>query len=574
MKSAPTLLVMGAVACACDIAAPLVDRGRSTEPAQEAGTPNVGAADATAGALDGDAADPIGAIGSLGPTPSAEQARQRCAQSNLAPPMLRRLTRGELERTILGVFPDIATDWKGSRLGPDPSSSLHFSNDANVLVVGTQTAAEVARTAKDVAALIVAPEHLGAILGCSRASPGAACVAAFLDAFGPRLYRRPLTAQERGELADYYAAVSARSDFVTGLKWTVTVMLESPEFLYRSEMGDERGRLDPYEVATALSYTFGGTAPSEALLGKAARGELGDTETLHSVAESLQATEAGRDVLRRFLREWSGSERVLGMSKDLVVNFFDVQNWLLAETNAFFDDVIFASRGGMKDLLTAPYTFVDLNLAGYYGIAPAATAGFAKIVHPLNRPSGLLGQGSILAGNSHSSATSPTFRGLFVLSRLLCATPPPPPATVPPLEASPPASTTRERYEKSHAEGACQSCHRLFDPIGFAFEQYDETGRYRSFENGHPLDTHTTVTLSDGSTRDVQTLDDLGAVLAADTGVTDCVSGLLATYAFGGGGGRTCLAEEARAALSVGQFGLARYFVELARAPSFLERRR
>jgi Protein of unknown function (DUF1595)/Protein of unknown function (DUF1587) len=185
-----------------------------------------------------------------GTTPSADDVKSRCQQSNLAPPTLRRLTRKELENTIFDVFPAIASTWKGVKLGPDPLSQLKFTNDASVLVVGSDTAKEIQRTAEDAAGEVTSSAHLATILPCAGGAADATCAATFIDTFGPRLYRRALTGEERQELVDYDASVAGRATFPTALKWTLTAMLQSPEVLYRSEIGDASGQLDQHEIAT------------------------------------------------------------------------------------------------------------------------------------------------------------------------------------------------------------------------------------------------------------------------------------------------------------------------------------
>ncbi|MEM6995136.1 MAG: DUF1588 domain-containing protein, partial [Myxococcota bacterium] len=188
---------------------------------------------------------------------------------------------------------------------------------------------------------------------------------------------------------------------------------------------------------------------------------------------------------------------------------------------------------------------------------------------------GLLGQGSLLAANAHVDASSPTQRGLLVYERLLCVPRPPVPADIPPIEPpSPGTTTTRERYEEQHmANDGCRSCHRLFDPIGFAFEHFDASGRFRPDEAGLPIDASGTIPKGPVEAEvSFDGLTELSETLAAQDQVTDCISGLTATYVFGGAGGTTCLAEDARTALVEEEYGLLEYVARLAAAPHFSER--
>src|SRR5205823_5272733 len=147
-------------------------------------------------------------------------------------------------------------------------------------------------------------------------------------------------------------------------------------------------------------------------------------------ALALQQTPKGKDALERFFLEWTGYEKVLGTTK-MADPTFDVRAMSMTqETQHFIDEVVFNTGGNVKDLLTAKYTFVDANLVPFYGFGPPGAAGFTKTDRPANWGIGLLAQGSILAGTSHPSMTSPVFRGLLVYTNLLCNTRPKPPPVV------------------------------------------------------------------------------------------------------------------------------------------------
>jgi Protein of unknown function (DUF1592)/Protein of unknown function (DUF1588)/Protein of unknown function (DUF1595)/Protein of unknown function (DUF1587) len=515
------------------------------------------------------------------PTPAAlpaatgrstpEGASARCATSALAPRALRRLTREELESAIRDVFPSLGAGWSGADLGPDPLSELGFDNDAGALLVGEQTAREILSTAKEVAALVTAPAHLPAVLACAAAADQA-CAERFIDDQGPRLYRRPLAADERAELVSTYRSVSGRAGFALGLKWALVAMLESPAFLYRSELGDAAGKLDPYEIATELAFTYGGSTPSPELAAKAAAGALATPAALAAEARALLGTPRGADALREFFREWSGYERVLGVDKAAVGMFpTRVAPLLAEETRRFLDAVVVDGDGSVATLLTSETTFLDSDLAIFYGYG-AGVGDFAPVARPAGRGIGLLAQASILASRSHYDFTSPTFRGLFVYSQFLCRQPLARPVGVHAVQDAPAAETTRARYETMHAQGSCAGCHQLFEPFGYGLEHFDAAGLYRENENGYPLDTHAAVALDPSTTLEFDGLEDLARKLAARPEVTDCVSGLLTSYAFGGGGGQSCLAEEGRARLARGELGLRGFYLSLASAPSFTAR--
>jgi hypothetical protein len=501
-------------------------------------------------------------------------ASARCATSALAPRTLRRLTRGELQNAIRDIFPTVSARWTGVDLGPDPTSTQGFDNDGSALLVGQQTAEEILATAKDVASLVTDAAILPGILTCAATTADEACAGQFIDAFGPRLYRRPLEAEERGELVDLYRSASARAGFAIGLKWSLVAMLDAPAFLYRSELGDDTGTLTAYERATELAFTYGGSTPGPELLAKASSGALATSDALEAEARALASTPSGQESLRAFFREWAGYGRIIGTDRAGVGDFTkSVASLLAEETKRFIDGIVLDDNGSVRDLLTSPMTYMSSPLAAFYGYG-TGTDSFAPVARPAGRGIGLLAQASILASLSHYDFTSPTFRGLFVYSKLLCRQPLTRPAGVPAVEDAMPANTTRERYEKQHEHGSCAACHQSFEPFGYGLEHFDATGRYRDNENGYDIDARASVALDPATTIAFDGLEDLAHKLAALPEVTDCVSGLMASYFFGGAGGQNCLAEENRESLEQGKIGLRDFYLSLARSPSFSARAR
>jgi hypothetical protein len=163
------------------------------------------------------------------------------------------------------------------------------------------------------------------------------------------------------------------------------------------------------------------------------------------------------------------------------------------ETELFFDDLV-RQNGSVLELITADYTFVNERLAGHYGIRGVTGKKFRRTVLTGEQRRGLLGHGSILTMTSHASRTSPVLRGKWVMQVLLGSPPPPPPPNVPELDATAEADdgrllTVRERLEMHRANPACNSCHRMIDPIGLALENFGVTGAWRIKDNGVPIDS-------------------------------------------------------------------------------------
>jgi hypothetical protein len=521
----------------------------------------------------------VGSVGSTGETPTTSNLGQACATTRMAPPLLRRLSALEYRNTIQQVFrafTDAGADWGAQiALREDTLSRLRLGNDASVLLVGDQSAKEVLSSAENVASYVTAAERLPTLLPCAAAAANDACADGFIDDYGGRLFRRPLTADERTSYQATFRSVSGRSDFRTGLKWTLVAMLQSPHTLYRSEVGTKAGdgyRLTPHEIASELSYNFSGQPPSADLIARMESGQLDDPTLLVAEARKLLLTPGGQEVLRHFFRQWSLYERVISETKT-IAGFEAVRTAMTEETRLFIDEVVVARNGGVKELLTAPFTVLDSALAQFYRYG-APAAGWTVVDRPADAAVGLLAQGSILAGHAHQDSSSPTLRGLLVFERLLCNDRPSPPPNVPRIEDPVPGvKTTRQRYEEAHAgQTGCRECHLHFDPIGFAFERFDEVGRFRADEQGLPIDTRGMAMAEGKVLASFDGLSDLAAKLAALPAVANCVGGFIETYTFGGGGGESCLAAEERAGLVEGRYGLLDFMARLAASPNFVRR--
>ncbi len=557
------VLVLGSTAAGCYAGSSSADSGGSGTDGDE----GTGPGDSDGGSDGGDDDD-----GDDGGEPGA-----RCESSRVGPPLLRRLTQHEFDATVRALFPEIDGVFGGVALGADTVSSLGFGNDAGVLVVSEQAAREILDTAEDVAALVTAEGTLSTVLPCAGEGADVGCAITFAEERGERMFRRPLRPEEVDAYAELFSSVASRSDFATGIEWMLVAMLQSPHLVYRSELGvaDSGSRtLTGWELATALAYDYTGRPPSDDLRALGAQGALDDPQARVEQARALIATEAGRETLGRFFEDWLDYRRVGTKVRNDVPEFEGVRDAMIEETRQFIETVVLDERGGVDALLLADYTAVDAALSQFYGFGEVQ-GDFDIVPRPESWGVGLLAQGSILAANAHVDASSPTQRGLLVYERLLCNERPPVPADIPPIEPpSPGVSTTRERYEDQHmANDGCRSCHALFDPIGFAFEHFDAAGRFRPDEGGLQIDASGEIPAGVvGEDVTFDGLTELSRTLAERPVVTDCVSGLTASYVFGGAGGVSCLAEDARTALAEGEFGLAEYVAQLAGAPHFGQR--
>ena len=498
-----------------------------------------------------------------------------CDTSALGRPLLRRLTRSELQNTLDDIFPQVKGKWAVGI--PDAESSLGFDNDPVVLTVGGQVAQQLLDTADSLATALTADDVLPNVLPCAATAKDHACAQTFLSNVGLRLFRRPLTAADQARYLAFFDARLAASDFKSAIRWMTVALIQSPYAIYRREVGtrsDAEYQLSQYEIAGELAYMYTGSTPSADLLAQAEAGQLKTPEQLVSIAQQMLATPAGQEVVHRFFRSWLAYDQI-PQTLPNAAGYDAAAPTLVQETRKFIEDVVLTQRGGAAQLLTAPYSMpAQATAANFYQGWTAPASDYAKVMRPAGQGVGVLAQASVIAAHSHEKASSPTLRGLLVFERLLCGQRPQVPANVPTLvEASPGVKTTRQRYEEQHmaAGTACPSCHKFFDPLGFGFEHFDESGRYRETEGGLPINS--TGTLSQGG-QDVFSfagLDDLASNLAAQPEVGACASGYVSAFAYANGVG--CLGESRRSEFVAGTIGFVDYYASLAGEPSLTRRK-
>ena len=505
----------------------------------------------------------------------------RCTQPVVGPRALVRLTAGQLGNSLRDIFPGAASAFS---LGlSDPLDTKDgFVNPAKLLF-GEDSADKLLGAAKAIGDALLVPASPGAAPALATQFPcvtggDAACAGQVIKQLGRRLFRRPLSDEEQQRYLQLHTSVAAKSDFAQGLKWALVALIQSPHTLYRRQIGQPAGngvyRLTPFELASELSYTFTGTTPSEALLAKAEAGMLGTSEALINEARALLQSPAGRRATGEFFRLWLGYDLVTANQRDQIAGFAGLRDQLAEETRSFIDKIVFDDKGGLPQLLTAPFTMVDAALAQYYGMGAGAGAGFAPVMRSKGQGIGLLAQGSILAERSQSLNSSPTKRGILLRQKLLCLEIPAQPAVVPDLPPSGAGwKTTRQRFENVHAQGACAGCHRLLDPLGFPLEHFDEGGRFRASENGEPIDASGTIVGAAGETlfsvKDGE--EELATVLAARPDVAACAGETLVKFLFAQS--RDCLAGDARNDFVDGKIGFLELAARVAGAPQFAQRR-
>lgn len=472
-----------------------------------------------------------------------DPALQFCETARPGKSPMRRLTRFEYNNTVRDLLGDTARP--ADRFAPD-EESLGFDNNATVLGVTPVLAEQYMVAAEELSAAA----DLSALVTCDPAALGdEPCARQFIEQVGLRAYRRPLAAADIDRLLGVFLWGLEQHGFDTGIRLTLQAMLQSPHFLYRVELAlapEDGGKVAPlsdYEMASRLSYLLWGSMPDDALFAAAAAGELSTREQVRAQAERMLADPRARDAMRHFYRQWLLLEDVEVLEKDAEIYpqwSAAVPALLATETETFVDALIWdeaadaVAGGDVATLLTADYTYMNAELAAFYGIetGPAGDAWERVALDP-TRASGVLTHGAVLAHNAKPNQSSPIHRGKFVREQLLCMPLPPPPdniAIVPPdLD---PNLTTRERYSEHSENPVCSGCHELMDPIGFGFESFDGAGLWRDDENGLPIDDsgELIATDVDGPFFGVP---ELGRKLAASEQVHACVVTQYFRYAYG-----------------------------------------
>jgi hypothetical protein len=343
------------------------------------------------------------------------------------------------------------------------------------------------------------PERRARLVDCGPSDPSATCLGRLVDAFGRRAWRRALTPEERETLiaigTEAEAALGALDD---GIAWTLAAILQSPNFLYRFESGEDDGagrrRYTSVEMASRLAFFLWASPPDDALLEAAESGALlTDAGIDTEVTRLLADPKVGRAV-RAFFGEWLQLHRLDRLAKDPnVFKHFspDLGAAAREETLLLAEHLVLGQDADLRELLLTRTTFLNRRLAAIYNVPAPVLDGFGEATLPADgERRGLLGHISFLAGNSHPTSSSATLRGVFLRQTLLCDPVPPPPSdlntAIP--EPTPDAPTLRDRLAVHREDPSCAGCHMLTDVPGLGLELFDGIGRFRRTENGAVID--------------------------------------------------------------------------------------
>ncbi|HET6147773.1 MAG TPA: DUF1592 domain-containing protein [Polyangia bacterium] len=433
-----------------------------------------------------------GPTGFAGATGGQDPAALACAQSgrvlNVGVTPLRRLTRDQFNNTVrdligaTGSPADMLSD--DEKIGPFHSNAIAPITTLEVQqhkeVAGTLAAAAVARMRQ------IAPCDLVA-------DTGTTCATQFVTQFGRRAYRRPLTSAEVQQYLTLYNLGRQGVDAQNGFRLVVEAMLQSPIFLYHHDVGASGAPkpgvvpVNPYELASRISYFLWNTMPDDTLFAEADGGMLNDETALKSTVARMIDDPKAAATIGSFHRQWLDVEDLAEQAKDSTL--FPSYTPALAdamtqELISFSDYVVRQGDGLLKTLLTSNMAFPQGGLFDVYGVSqPAGFKAGTPVMLDARQRAGILTQAAFLTKWSHGDQTSPVHRGKLVRLNLLCGfigSPPPNVNTSPPAPTA--ATSTRERFAQHESDPVCASCHVLMDPIGLGFEHFDPVGAYRDID--------------------------------------------------------------------------------------------
>jgi hypothetical protein len=437
------------------------------------------------------------------------------------------------------------TDVLGTKLQPANSSWLGgefhgFDNIAAYLDVDEPQFQRYFDTAGLIADDVFAAADLKAkIMTC--ATTDAACVQSIIGATGRRLFRRPL---EAAEVTTYKAVYDKARELgethELSVKHVLRALLSSAEFVYRVEIdpnpaSNVKHPLNPYELASRLSYFLWSSAPDDTLLAAAGDGSLMNDAMITATVDRLLADPIkGQRFIENFSGQWLGARKLPNHATDASV-FPDwttpVAQSLTKEMYLYFAEFVKTDRP-WSEFMAADFNFVDANTAKFYGVAAPAGGAMTRMEIKTDKRVGFTGLAGFLASSSLPARTSPTLRGGIVLKKLLCKEPPPPPKDVPELGAAggfDPTKNVKVALEQHRTQMSCAVCHAMFDPFGLAMEQFDGIGKFRT-------------TYSDGSTIDptgvlsgqaFMGIEGVSQVVANDPRFNECAAEYLFTYGMG-----------------------------------------
>lgn len=414
--------------------------------------------------------------------------------------------------------------------------------------------------AQSIARQVTAPENRLTLVPCAPAvqtAPDDGCAARFLSKVGRLLYRRALSDEEVAlQVKVAHRAALQAHDFYVGLATSLTTLLTAPDFLFRIEVASpdprqpDKYHLTRYARAGRLSALLWNSGPDDQLLSAAERGELDSTSGLRRQIDRMLASPKLENGVRAFFSDLLEFDKFAALDKDpkIYPRFTaDIQADIREQALRLLVDELVTRNADFRDLFTTRETFLTPRLAALTdvvlseGLQNDEPDKWVRYEYPPGDPrAGFLALPAFTALNSHPGASSPTLRGKALREDLLCQTVPPPPANVDFTVFNNPATapTARDRLRAHATNPVCAGCHKIMDPVGLAFENFDGSGRWRATEQGAPIDTQGVF---DGSAYGTATA--FAHLLADSSTLESCLINRLYSY----GLARTLTAADRRA---------------------------
>ncbi len=398
----------------------------------------------------------------------------------------------------------------------------------------------------------IAPQ-LPQLAACKAGEDPTACARRFAQSFGARAFRRPLGDDEVTALMGPFNEGS-NTDFNTGIGLMIEALLQSPSFLFRTELGPPEAvgstdatTLTPYETASQLSFLFRNSIPDAPLLAAAANGSLGtDKGIAQQVDRLLTLPEVGTN-LNRIVGEWFNIRQVFSKIKgdQLLSTLSDdqrdqvaIQNDLYYSAQLFLNDIMWTGSRRISDLLTSPKVYVNQRLATLYGYPFSGDPNrFVAVTPPDNLHAGILTQPNILWGLSNPTDTSIVKRGRFVHDDLICEDPAPSPGAllsqpdIVALLATLPTEIDKSNYRLSH--DPCRGCHSLIDPYARVLENFGPAGAYRTVADDVPVDPTADFSNSPLATQSITGAPAFARTVNGNQLFTQCAVQKMSSYAIG-----------------------------------------
>jgi len=434
-----------------------------------------------------------------------------------------RLTNSQWENSVRDLLKLSAPT--GQQLLHAVSGTTDFDNNERVVVVSNDNWSDFQTAAEAVTAKVTASDQaLQAVVATT--DP-----ATFIKTFGRRAFRRDLTPAEitaYTALYDEGATFSgAQSAFTKGAAQVMTAMLQSPNFLYRQEMTDDGKPLSSYEMAAKLSLWIRNRTPSDAMLDAAARGGFDSPDAAVAQAKTMLEEPAAVESIRQMHSQLYKLELLDTITKEKVDGFSDGLKAELTTAATSFFDFIYSQNHGVADILTSNVGFAGPLMAPLYGVQVTGT-GVQQVT--LSDRTGWYSQAPYLTQWAINNDPDPIHRGVRINLDTLCLELGPPAAVLPSVPALQPNQSNRERFD-SLTKGCGATCHNTYiNPIGFAFENFDGLGRYRTTDNGKAVDATGKYPFASGE-QSFTNAAELMQLVASSSEAHSCWSKKMASYA-------------------------------------------